>query len=393
MKQRPRDDCRDVVQFTIVVMDGDFEASIRNRSPYVQRGRWIAKVMNTLKIILFCQLALTEHEKRTMVRFTTLIVTSEGVAKLRHLRTVQRFTYDVIEKFAGASAKDKLCIISFDEMQLKPKLAYQRGDDVIEGFADHGSLGRANACADHALVMMVRGKYFYLKQHLDGDAARAIQGLPLTAENYPEAVRILQHRFGKDDVRKDTLVAKLLSLPGVTDADNIKSLRKLTDEVTAGVRSLRALDITNIGEVLLPVLKGKIPASWRLQWARLRRERATDDENTEFESFLRFLQQEVECQEESVQVLCQKKREESSQPANRATTKQPEGLDENIELADDFSGGQVDILIGTDQYYKVVLRDCVVLDESLRALDTIFGYVIHWKGTSTGQVHSTCMSV
>lgn len=61
------------------------------------------------------------------------------------------------EKFAGASAKDKLCIISFDEMQLKPRLAYQRGDDVIEGFTDHGSLCRANACADHALVMMVRG--------------------------------------------------------------------------------------------------------------------------------------------------------------------------------------------------------------------------------------------
>ncbi|KAF0289856.1 Zinc finger protein 512B [Amphibalanus amphitrite] len=40
-------------------------------------------------------------------------------------------------------------------------------------------------------------------------------------------------------------------------------------------------------------------------------------------------------------------------------SEQPEGLDENIELADDFSGGQVDILIGTDQYYKVVLRDCV----------------------------------
>ena len=34
MKQRPWDDCRDVVQFTIVVMDGDFEASIRNQLPY-----------------------------------------------------------------------------------------------------------------------------------------------------------------------------------------------------------------------------------------------------------------------------------------------------------------------------------------------------------------------
>ena len=60
-------------------------------------------------------------------------------------------------KFAEASEKDKLCVISFDEIHLKPRLAYQRGDDVIEGYADHGSLGRANAPADHALVMMVRG--------------------------------------------------------------------------------------------------------------------------------------------------------------------------------------------------------------------------------------------
>ena len=163
-------------------------------------------------------------------------------------------------------------------------------------------------------------KYFYLKQHLTGAAARAIQGLPLTAENYPEAIKILQGRFGKDDVRKDTLVAKLLGLPGVADEDNIRSLRMFIDEVTTGVRSLRALNATSIGEVLLPVLKGKIPATWRLQWARLRRERAAEEESGEFEAFLRFLQQEVECQEESVQVLCQKKSEESSQSTSRATT-------------------------------------------------------------------------
>ena len=110
-------------------------------------------------------------------------------------------------------------------------------------------------------------KYFYLKQHLDGDAARAIQGLPLTAEDYPEALQILQHRFGKDDVRKDTLVAKLLSLPGVADAEHSKALRRLIDELTARIRSLRALNTTSMGEVLIPVLKGKIPAPWRLQWA------------------------------------------------------------------------------------------------------------------------------
>ena len=61
------------------------------------------------------------------------------------------------EKFARASDKDKLCVISFDEMQLKPRLVYQRCGDVIEGYTDHGSLGRTEACADHALVIMARG--------------------------------------------------------------------------------------------------------------------------------------------------------------------------------------------------------------------------------------------
>ena len=162
-------------------------------------------------------------------------------------------------------------------------------------------------------------KFYYLRRHLDGAAARAIQGLQLTADNYQEAVKILKDRFGKKDLRKDTLIAKLLSLPGEADAGNLKSLRKLVDEVTAGIRSLEALHAPNIGEVLLPVLNGKIPASWRLLWARSRREQ-TGDQDGEFKAFLRFLQQELECQEESVQVPCSKTHPEVSQPASKATT-------------------------------------------------------------------------
>ena len=40
-------------------------------------------------------------------------------------------------------------------------------------------------------------KFNYLKSILDGNAARAIQGLPLTEGNYEVAVKILQQRFGK----------------------------------------------------------------------------------------------------------------------------------------------------------------------------------------------------
>ncbi|KAF0307542.1 hypothetical protein FJT64_021151 [Amphibalanus amphitrite] len=73
-------------------------------------------------------------------------------------------------------------------------------------------------------------KLCFLRQHLDGPAARAIQGLPLTADNYMVAVQILKDRFGRDDIRKDALITRLLNLPAVTSADNLKSLRRLVDE-------------------------------------------------------------------------------------------------------------------------------------------------------------------
>ncbi|KAF0303005.1 hypothetical protein FJT64_024992 [Amphibalanus amphitrite] len=46
-------------------------------------------------------------------------------------------------------------------------------------------------------------------------------------------------------------------------------------------------------------------------------------------------------------------------------------------MADDFRSGPVDILIGIDQLYDVVLWDQIELDERLRAIDTVFGYVLH----------------
>ena len=46
MKQRPRDDYRNVVYFTTAVMDGDLEASIL-KPVALQRARWMAKVINT----------------------------------------------------------------------------------------------------------------------------------------------------------------------------------------------------------------------------------------------------------------------------------------------------------------------------------------------------------
>ena len=61
------------------------------------------------------------------------------------------------EKLRGALASDRRVVISFDEMQLRAKLTYLRGEDRVEGFEDFGSFGRTGRFADHALVFMVRG--------------------------------------------------------------------------------------------------------------------------------------------------------------------------------------------------------------------------------------------
>ena len=48
-------------------------------------------------------------------------------------------------------------------------------------------------------------------------------------------------------------------------------------------------------------------------------------------------------------------------------------------MADDFSGGKVDILIGIDYLYDIILWDQIAIGDGLRAIDTVFGYVMHGR--------------
>ncbi|KAF0291508.1 hypothetical protein FJT64_001107 [Amphibalanus amphitrite] len=57
-----------------------------------------------------------------------------------------------------------------------------------------------------------------------------------------------------------------------------------------------------------------------------------------------------------------------------AVTYQP-----HLLLADDYHGGPVDILIGVDQMYKVLMWKQIPLTDRLRAVETVFGYVLHGR--------------
>ena len=178
------------------------------------------------------------------------------------------------------------------------------------------------AVVDQNTCYSVVEKFVFLRGYLTGEAARAIQGLSTTESIYQIAVDILKDRFGNESIRKETLMANLLRLPAVTNADDLKALRRLIDDLTANVRALEALGTSSAtyGELLLPVLKGKVPEVWRFQWARSRGKENVS--KSEFTSFMKYLQEEMKIREEVTQVPCMKAKvtESPSTPPTKSAT-------------------------------------------------------------------------
>lgn len=144
-------------------------------------------------------------------------------------------------------------------------------------------------------------KFVYLKGHLDGEAAKCWQGLLATNDNYEVAVSILKQRFGNTARRKASLMASLLNTPRFIDTEDLRTVRGFIDELTAKVRALEVLQVNKdeYGQLLLPVLKSRIPESWRLQWARYKESKAVSD--SDLGVFLNFLDSEVSIRLESIQ--------------------------------------------------------------------------------------------
>ena len=101
------------------------------------------------KAYAFCQRVFTLPSVSSLLRWLSNIEVRPGFSKT---------VFDLLKnKVACMSAKDKLCVVSFDEMSLRTGLTYNITEDVVEGFEDFGTLGRTDNPAKHALVFMVRG--------------------------------------------------------------------------------------------------------------------------------------------------------------------------------------------------------------------------------------------
>ena len=109
-------------------------------------------------------------------------------------------------------------------------------------------------------------KFLYLKGLLKGQAAKAIEGLTVSQENYESALEIIKSRFGKTKLLIATHVDALLKIKPVLDSRNVQKLRGLFDDLETHIRNLRSLGINSddYGPVLIPCLINKLPEDIRL---------------------------------------------------------------------------------------------------------------------------------
>ena len=109
-------------------------------------------------------------------------------------------------------------------------------------------------------------KLKYLQKCLTGEAAETISGLPITNENYKEALELLHKRFGDEDVIITKHVNALVELPKITSCEDLRKLCSLYDKTEATVRSLKGIGIapSSCQTILAPMIMAKIPQELRL---------------------------------------------------------------------------------------------------------------------------------
>ena len=87
-----------------------------------------------------------------------------------------------------------------------------------------------------------------------------------------------------------------MTFPAVMDDQNLKSLRLLVDRIAACMRSLETLQIPpyTLSSIITPIIKSKLPDTWKLGWARRTYESAGD-----LSTLLKYLQKEIALREDA----------------------------------------------------------------------------------------------
>ena len=113
-------------------------------------------------------------------------------------------------------------------------------------------------------------KFIYLQSLVTKTAKEAINGLALTADNYTQAIAILEKRFGDKQLIINKHMELLLGIETITSSNQLAGLRRMYDRVESNIRSLEALGVPpeSYGSLLSSIFLKKLPSDVRLLVSR-----------------------------------------------------------------------------------------------------------------------------
>ncbi|GFU87585.1 DUF1758 domain-containing protein [Trichonephila clavipes] len=81
-------------------------------------------------------------------------------------------------------------------------------------------------------------KFNYLKAHLGGSALNTVEGFPISAKAYDEAVELLKNRFANSEILIQAHMNEILSLLLLKNSNDLRSFRKFVDNSNVQLRIL-----------------------------------------------------------------------------------------------------------------------------------------------------------
>lgn len=160
-------------------------------------------------------------------------------------------------------------------------------------------------------------KFHYLNSYLEGEAARVLCNLEVSAKNYPEAWNLLCERFDNKRQLINNHLKSLFSFESVRETD--KSLRFVIDHVTKNLRALSTLGLpTDKWDILIIyMVTAKLDNTTCFKWEEHRNNISEIPTLSEFFNFLK-------CRADVLETVFRNKQERQGKPGPfNSTSSQP----------------------------------------------------------------------
>ncbi|GFQ76076.1 transposon Ty3-G Gag-Pol polyprotein [Trichonephila clavata] len=137
--------------------------------------------------------------------------------------------------------------------------------------------------------------------HLGGSALNTVEGFPISAKTYDEAVKLLKNRFANPEILIQAHMNKILSLQPLKNTNDLRSFRKFVDNCNVQLRSLNSLGVSsaNYGKFLCPMLLKLIPSDLLLDYNKLQQNGSGSD----IQQLLSFLTQSLTAREQTYSTI------------------------------------------------------------------------------------------